>query len=62
MLELCISWGGGRLKSFRWSNYKRNVRLLLQMAEQTQIQQETTKDPKKVEAGKGLVEHNRRKR
>ena len=34
------------------------------MAEQTQIQQVTTKDPKKkkVEQGKKLAEHNRRKR
>ena len=32
------------------------------MAEQTQIQQVTTKDPKKVEAGKRLAEHNHRKR
>ena len=32
------------------------------MAEQTQLQQSTTKDPKKVEVGKRLVEWNRRKR
>ena len=32
------------------------------MAEKNQIQQVTTKDPKKVEAGKRLVEYNRRKR
>ena len=32
------------------------------MAEQTQIQQVTTKDPKKVEHGKRLAEHNHRKR
>ena len=32
------------------------------MAEQTQIQQVTMKDPKKVEAGKRLAEHNCRKR
>ena len=32
------------------------------MAEQTQIQQITTKDPKKVKQGKKLAEHNRRKR
>ena len=32
------------------------------MAEENQIQQVTAKDPKKVEAGKRLVEYNRRKR
>ena len=32
------------------------------MAEQTQILQVTTKNPKKVEAGKRLAEHNRRER
>ena len=32
------------------------------MAEQTQIQQVTLKDPKRVEAGKRLAKHNRRKR
>ena len=32
------------------------------MAEQTQIQQVTMKDPKKVEQGKRLAKHNRRKR
>ena len=32
------------------------------MAEQTQLQQVTTKDPKKVEAGKKLAEYNHRKR
>ena len=32
------------------------------MAEQTQLQQVTTKDPKKVEARKKLAESNRRKR
>ena len=32
------------------------------MAEHTQIQPVMTKDSKKVEAGKRLVEHNRRKR
>ena len=32
------------------------------MAEQTQIQQVTMKDPKKVEVGKRLAEYNRRKR
>ena len=32
------------------------------MAEQTQIQQVNTKDPKKVEQGRKLAEHNRRKR
>ena len=38
------------------------MRLLLQIAEQTQIQQVTMKEPKKVEAGKRLAEYNRRKR
>ena len=32
------------------------------MAEENQIQQVTTKDPKKVEAGKRLADYNRRKR
>ena len=32
------------------------------MAEQTQLQQVTMKDPKKVEQGKRLAEYNRRKR
>ena len=32
------------------------------MAEQTQIQPVTMKDPKKVKAGKRLAEHNHRKR
>ena len=32
------------------------------MAEQTQLQQVTTKDPKKVEVGKRLAEYNCRKR
>ena len=32
------------------------------MEEETQIQQVTIKDPKKVEAGKKLTLHNRRKR
>ena len=32
------------------------------MAEQIQTQQVTMKDPKKVERGKRLAEHNRRKR
>ena len=32
------------------------------MAEQTQIQQVTTKDPEKIKVGKRLVEYNRRKR
>ena len=32
------------------------------MTEQTQLQQVTTEDPKKVEAGKRLAEWNRRKR
>ena len=32
------------------------------MAEQTQIQQVTRKDPKKVEAGNGLAEWNLRNR
>ena len=32
------------------------------MAEQTQLQQVRTKDPKKVEAGKRLAEYNHRKR
>ena len=32
------------------------------MAEQTQIQQVTTKDPKKVEQDKRLAEHSHRKR
>ena len=32
------------------------------MAEQTQIQQVITNDPKNVEQGKRLAEHNRRKR
>ena len=32
------------------------------MAEQIQVQQVTTKDPKKVEVGKRLAEYNRRKR
>ena len=32
------------------------------MAEQTQIQQVIMKDPKKVESGKRLAEHNRMKR
>ena len=32
------------------------------MAEQTQLQQVTTKDPMKDEAGKRLAEYNRRKR
>ena len=32
------------------------------MAEQTQIQQATMKDPKKVKAGKKLAEYNHRKR
>ena len=32
------------------------------MAEENQIQQVTTKDPKKVESGKRLAEYNHRKR
>ena len=32
------------------------------MTEQIQLQQVTTKDPKKVEAGKRLTEYNHRKR
>ena len=32
------------------------------MSEQTQVQQVTTNDPKKVEGGKRLTEWNRRKR
>ena len=32
------------------------------MAEQTQVQQVTTKDPKKVKQGKRLTEYNCRKR
>ena len=32
------------------------------MAEQTHVQQVTTKDPKKVEQGKRLADHNPRKR
>ena len=34
----------------------------IKKAEQTQLQQVTMKDPKKVEAGKRLVEYNRMKR
>ena len=32
------------------------------MAEENQVQQVTTKDPKKVEAGKRLAEYNRKRR
>ena len=35
---------------------------MAEQTEQTQIQKVTTKDPKKVEAGKRLAEYNRRKR
>ena len=50
-------------KLLRWGSYKKVAvnEVTTKMAEQVQLQQVTTKDLKKVEAGKRLAEYHRRK-
>ena len=61
MLELCLTVGiEDGLNHFVRAVTRGNKVTANKMAKQ--VQQVTTKDPKKVEQGKGLAEHNRMKR